>query len=119
MWQKAIPECTAMPRGAAVKKPLILRTEFGYHRCMTTAIRSLYTYETPPIDFWDGWIPLSEFVRRLVGHELAEKAPFSLDAVMAFILEAAHGIASQRGFLWEGDVRGADMYVALPSGEFP
>ena len=97
---------------------------------MSTLTRTVYVYSSGPIDHWDGWTPMSEFLRGLVGLELANKAPFTVAAFLAFTLKAAHAIAKEPGYYWEGDVRGSfgelsmqdyeeNMYVALPSGDFP
>lgn len=97
---------------------------------MQTALGPQFTYSTSPIDFWDGWLPMSEFVRQLVGREMSKTAPFRVSDFLKFLLAGAHRIAHKDGAFWEGDVRGGfghatdegyeeNMYVALPNGEFP
>src|SRR5262245_48244886 len=91
---------------------------------------ALYTYATPPVDFWDGWVPLPAFVRRLVGLEMAGVQVITIHEFLAFLLQAAHAVATQPNHHWEGDVRGGhgiapedrddtNMYIALRDGQFP
>ncbi|MCG9895091.1 MAG: hypothetical protein MH204_06415 [Fimbriimonadaceae bacterium] len=62
-----------------------------------------FTYEGGPVDFWDGWLPLSDFIQRLVGLGLAQEEHLEIDEVLIFVLEATHEVTRRRN--WEGDVR--------------
>src|ERR1700722_10779255 len=72
---------------------------------------TFHVYETGPIDHWDSWIPLSEYVTRLVGLKVAGEFAIPMQLFMKHVLAASYAV-SDGSSAWEGDVRGEELYIA-------
>ena len=67
----------------------------------------MFIYQTDPIDFFDGAVPISEAGERMV----AIPGGYGLFNLIRLAMECSRAVALAGGSYWEGDIRGQDLYV--------
>ena len=69
-------------------------------------------YETPPVDFFAGLMPLTDYIKNTNSEE---NNGLCISSLFKLAMYCARAVAIAKGNTWEGDIRGEDLYVlAIP-----
>lgn len=77
--------------------------------------KTMWIYETPPADFFDGLMSVTNYIASI---NEEENSGVCVAGIIKLAMVGARQVSMAKGNAWEGDIRGPEMYVfGIPDPE--